>query len=224
VWFVTDDAGTEMKTQRGEDRREKILQVAEAIILQKGFSTTSIEDIMTGAHITKGGFFYHFPGKNELARALVERYIEEDTILFDGLAERAAELTEDPLQQWLLFLNLLAETMANLEDLHPGCLVASFTYESAQLDDAVKALIAEGMLRWREVFRQMLQRAAAAHAMDDSIAKDVSLDELADLLSSVIEGGIIVSRVFRDKMVLAQHIRHYRNYVRLLFRDGPQTS
>lgn len=209
-----------MKTQRGEDRREKILQVAEAIILQKGFSTTSIDDIMTGAHITKGGFFYHFPGKNELARALVERYLEQDTQLFDGLAERAAQLTEDPLQQWLLFLNLLAETMANLEDLHPGCLVASFTYESAQLDDEVKALIVEGMLRWRTFFRQMLEHAAAVHAMDDS----VSLDELADLLSSVIEGGIIVSRVFRDKMVLAQHIRHYRNYVRLLFRDGSQAA
>jgi len=207
-----------MKTQRGEDRREKILQVAEAIILQKGFSTTSIEDIMAGAHITKGGFFYHFPGKNELARALVERYLEQDSKLFDGLWERATELTEDPLQQWLLFLNLLAETMANLEDLHPGCLVASFTYESEQLDDDVKALIAEGMLRWRQFFRQRLDSAAAAYATDEA----VSLDELADLLSSIIEGGIIVSRVFRDKMVLAQHIRQYRNYVRLLFRNGAQ--
>jgi TetR/AcrR family transcriptional regulator, transcriptional repressor for nem operon len=206
-----------MKTQRGEDRREKILQAAEAIILQKGFSATSIEDIMAAAHITKGGFFYHFPGKNELARALVERYLEEDAKLFDGLTQRAAELTEDPLQQWLLFLNLLAETMANLEDLHPGCLVASFTYESAQLDDDVKALIAEGLLRWRQFFRQQLERAAAAYAMDDA----VSLDELADLLSSTIEGGIIVSRVFRDKMVLPQHIRQYRNYIRLMFRDGP---
>lgn len=203
-----------MKTQRGEDRREKILQAAEAIILQKGFSTTSIEDIMAGAHITKGGFFYHFPGKSELARALVERYLEQDSQLFDGLAERAAELTEDPLQQWLLFLNLLAETMANLEDLHPGCLVASFTYESAQVDDDVKALITEGMLRWRRFFLQQLEKAAAVHAMDES----VSLAELADLLSSVIEGGIIVSRVFRDKMILAQHIRQYRNYVKLLFR------
>jgi TetR/AcrR family transcriptional regulator, transcriptional repressor for nem operon len=211
-----------MKTRRGEDRRDKILQVAEAIILQKGFSTTSIEDIMAGAHITKGGFFYHFPGKNELARALVERYLEEDARLFDGLAARAAELTEDPLQQWLLFLNLLAETMANLEDLHPGCLVASFTYESEQLDDEVKALIAEGMLRWRQFFRSQLERAAAAHTIDGSVSQDVSLDELADLLSSIIEGGIIVSRVFRDKMVLAQQIRHYRNYVRLLFRVGSQ--
>jgi len=209
-----------MKTQRGEDRREKILQVAEAIILQKGFSTTSIEDIMAGAHITKGGFFYHFPGKNELARALVERYLEHDSILFDGLARRAAELTEDPLQQWLLFLNLLAETMADLEDLHPGCLVASFTYESEQLDCEVKALITEGVMRWRRLFRGRLEAAAAVYPMDDS----VSLDELADLLSSIIEGAIIVSRVLQDKLVLAQQIRQYRHYNQLLFRKGGQAG
>lgn len=202
-----------MKTQRGEDRREKILRVAETIILSKGFSATSIEDILEQAHITKGGFFYHFHGKGELARALVERYLEEDARLFAALAERAEGLTEDPLQQFLLFLNLLAETMENLEDVHPGCLVASFTYESQQIDDAVKALITEGMLRWRVFFHKQLTRAAARHPL----RYEISLDELADMLSSVIEGGIILSRVFSEKMVLVQQIRHYRNYVRLLF-------
>jgi len=208
----------DMKTQRGEDRREKILQVSEAIILQKGFSATSIDDILDGAHITKGGFFYHFAGKGELARALVERYLEEDAKLFDGLAARAAELTEDPLQQYLLFLNLLAETMENLEDVHPGCLVASFTYESQQMDDTVKALIAESMLRWRQSFRDQLERVTAHHPAGE----EISLDELADMLSAVIEGGIILSRVFRDKMALVRLIRQYRNYIRLLFAGaGP---
>lgn len=205
-----------MKTQRGEDRRLKILDVAEAIILRKGFSATSIEDILEQAHITKGGFFYHFPGKNELARALIERYLEEDEKLFQGLADRAAELTEDPLQQLLLFLNLLAETMENLEDVHPGCLVASFTYESQQLDGIVKALITESMLRWRAFFRHLIARAAASHPP----AQEVSLDELADMLSSTIEGGIILSRVLNDKMALVQMIRHYRNYARMLFITG----
>ena len=40
-----------MKSQRGGDRREKILTEAEAIILKKGFSATSIEDILEKAHI-----------------------------------------------------------------------------------------------------------------------------------------------------------------------------
>ena len=50
----------------------------EAAILAKGFDATSIEEIVAGAEITRSGFFYHFPDKNELARALIERYIEQD--------------------------------------------------------------------------------------------------------------------------------------------------
>lgn len=118
--------------KRGADRREKILRVSEAIILQKGFTATSIEDILQQAHLTKGGFFYHFAGKTELAKALVERYLAADEEFFTGLIDRAASLTEDALQQVLIFLNLMAEAMENLEDVHPGCLVASFTYESHQ--------------------------------------------------------------------------------------------
>lgn len=200
-------------TARGEGRREKILQVAEATILEKGFTGTSIEDILQKAHITKGGFFYHFSGKAELAKSLVERYLETDDRFFTSLSERARSLSEDPLQQMLLFLNLLAEAMEQLEDVHPGCLVASFTYESQQLDDDVKSLIVEGTLRWRALFREQLDLIGEHYQPK----LDISLDELADMLSCTIEGGIILSRILNDKLVLAQQLRQYRNYIKLLF-------
>lgn len=66
------------------------------------------------------------------------RYREQDAFLFSGLFKRAEELTDDPLQQMLIFVKLLAEMMANLEGLHPGCLVDSFTYESHQVNEEVK--------------------------------------------------------------------------------------
>jgi AcrR family transcriptional regulator len=200
-------------TARGEGRREKILQVAEATILEKGFTGTSIEDILQKAHITKGGFFYHFSGKAELAKSLVERYLETDQRFFNSLSERARSLSEDPLQQMLLFLNLMAEAMEQLEDVHPGCLVASFTYESQQLDEDVKSLMVEGTLRWRALFREQLD-LISEHFQPKL---DISLDELADMLSGTIEGGIILSRILNDKLVLAQQLRQYRNYIKLLF-------
>ena len=42
---------------RSNSSRERILACAEAVILQKGFSGTSIEDILEKASITKGGKF-----------------------------------------------------------------------------------------------------------------------------------------------------------------------
>jgi hypothetical protein len=39
------------------------------------------------------------------------------------------------------------------------------------------------------------------------------------MLTSVIEGGIIVSKVFNDPERLVQQILQYRNHIRLLYSD-----
>ena len=200
---------------KGEQTRERILATAEEIILQRGYSGTSIEQVISQASITKGGFFYHFGGKAEMARGLIERYLKQDEVFFTGLAERAGTLTEDPLQQLLIFLKLLAEAMADLPGAHPGCLVASFTYESHQFDDAVRELNAQGLLSWRRIFMTLLDKTIEKYPMNN----DRPLEELADMLTSVVEGGIIMSRCLKDRHILPTQILQYRNYIRLIFGD-----
>ena len=137
-------------------------------------------------------------------------------MFFNGLLDRACELTEDPLQQLLIFLKLLAEAMADLPGAHAGCLVASFTYELNQFDQEIRELNAQGLFSWRRTFSSMLDRAADAYELNS----DESTAELADMLPSVIEGGIILSRCLDDKDILPNHLLQFRQYVRLLF--GPR--
>ena len=198
---------------KGELTREKILAIAESLILQKGFSATSIDEIILQSNITKGGFFYHFSGKNDLARHLIRRYLVQDDIFFKALFERADSLSEDPLQQMLIFVKLMSEAMADLPSGHPGCLVASFTYENLQFDEEILTLMAEGVICWRKLFLTRLENIAARYPMNI----DVSLTELADMLTSIIEGGVIVSRVINDPDVLVRQLLQYRTYLRLLF-------
>ena len=78
---------------KGPDTRTRIMDIAQDAILQKGFDATSIEEIVAAAEITKGGFFYHFPDKNALARALFfnqlgelrDRRFENQTYRASGL-------------------------------------------------------------------------------------------------------------------------------------------
>lgn len=200
---------------KGEQTREHILSTAEGLILNQGYSGTSIEEIIGKAGITKGGFFYHFDGKNDLARKLILRYLEQDERFFTGLVDRSHELTEDPLQQLLIFLKLMAEAMADLPGTHPGCLVASFTYESHQFDDEVRKLNAEGLLSWRHMFLEQFEKVAEKYPMKI----DRPLEELADMLTSVIEGGIVMSRCLDDRDILPNQLLHYRNYIRMVFGD-----
>ena len=97
---------------RGSETRARIMDVAQDSVLTKGFDATSIEEIVAGAEITKSGFFYHFPDKNALAHALIERHIETEDQIFDEIFARAGELADDPLQAMLVGLKLLAELLA----------------------------------------------------------------------------------------------------------------
>ena len=200
---------------KGEATKDRLLDIAERYILQNGFAATSIEDLIKEAGITKGGFFYHFDGKNALAYALMQRYRERDAFLFSGLFKRAEELTDDPLQQMLVFVKLLAEMMSDLEGLHPGCLVASFTYESHQVNEEVRQITADSVMDWRRLFREQLEKIDARYTANS----DTSCDDLADMLSTIIEGGIIVSRALNDPSILVKQLLEYRSYIKLLYAN-----
>ena len=126
--------------RKGAETRERILEIAEASVLAKGFAATSIEEVIAEAGITKSGFFYHFKDKNELARAMLRRYVEANDRLFDDIFERGRQLSDDPLQAFLISLKLLAEIMADLPNGHPGCLIASICYQERLFDREVREL------------------------------------------------------------------------------------
>lgn len=98
--------------RRGRETRKRILELAEAAVLEKGFAATSIDELITAVGITKSGFFYHFRDKGELAKALLQRYLEREDAILDDLFNRAEELNEDPLHGFLVALKLLEEMMA----------------------------------------------------------------------------------------------------------------
>ena len=55
---IDDMAGA--KSKNDTPTREQIMDAAEAAVLAKGFSSTSIEELIAAVGISKSGFFYHF--------------------------------------------------------------------------------------------------------------------------------------------------------------------
>lgn len=203
--------------RRGSETRERLLDLAESSVLAKGFAATSIEELIAGAGITKSGFFYHFKDKGDLAKALLLRYLERDEGLLDELFRRADELNEDPLHGFLVMLKLFAEMMADLPTTHPGCLAASFCYQDQLFNQEIRDLNGEGVLAWRVRFRQRLDLIASVYPP----RVPVDLDDLADMAATLIEGGIILSKVLRDPALLPKQVMLYREFVRAVFAPAP---
>ena len=203
----------EAPTRRRSDTRERLLEVAEAAVLAKGFSATSIDELIAAVGITKSGFFYHFKDKSELARAMMLRYLKHNKAVLDDIFRRADELIEDPLHGFLVGLKLFAEMLANLPEVHPGCLAASFCYQDQLFDREIRQLNAEGLLAWRKRFRERFELIAKRYPP----RRGVDLDALADMAATQVEGGLILGRALRDRTILPRQVMLYRELVRSVF-------
>jgi TetR/AcrR family transcriptional repressor of nem operon len=204
----------EMKVlSKGAQTRERILDIAQDAVLAKGFAGTSLDEIICEAGLTKSGFFYHFRDKNDLAKALLARYLDREQELFGRLFQQADDLSDDPLHSFLIFLKLFADVMGDLPNGHPGCIVASYVYQDHLFSQDVRDLNAEGLLIWRRRFRARLD--AIAERYPPRIGVD--LDTMADMVSSVADGGIILSKCLHDPALLPKQIMHYPAFVKLVF-------
>ena len=205
---------------KGQDTRKRILDVATESVLAKGFGATSIDEIIAATGITKSGFFYHFKDKNELAKAMLQRYLAEDERIYDDLFGRAQALMDDPLQSFLLGLKLLSEVFADMPNGHPGCLVAASCISERCFDREIQDINKQAALQWRHRFHGMLNAISAKYPPREA----VDIDQLADMVSAVIEGGIVMSKALREPAILVQQTLVLRTFVRMMFAPQPSAQ
>jgi AcrR family transcriptional regulator len=62
--------------------RLSLLQKAFDLIYQKGYQSTSIDDIIATTQVTKGAFFYHFKNKEEMGLAMINEIMYPSMIAF----------------------------------------------------------------------------------------------------------------------------------------------
>jgi TetR/AcrR family transcriptional repressor of nem operon len=189
------------------------MDAAQALIMGRGLAGTSIDMVLEQAGMTKGAFFYHFKSKNELAKALIHRYAEQDHAHIEAQMTRAEKLSHDPLQQVLIFIGLLQEESEQLVSPEGGCLIASYMYQFDDLEPEVREICAQSVF----MLRQRLGEKYTVIIDKYPPRVPVKPAELADALVSAFEGAFILMRVLQDPGQLYEQLAHYRNYIELLF-------
>jgi AcrR family transcriptional regulator len=62
--------------ERSEKSRQQILDAALKLFSHKGYGATSVRDIAEAADLSKGNVYHHFPDKETIFRALLDRYFQ----------------------------------------------------------------------------------------------------------------------------------------------------
>jgi len=146
---------------KGEDRRQRILAVAERMLARNGWRSTSLAQIARAAGVTPAGLLHHFESKEQLLNAVLDaRDTDDDTHadragdLFEQIS-RVAERFERAPELVGTFTVLLVENIAPDAPLHDRLLKR----QQAAVD-IVTEIIRRGQLTGR--YRQDINAALKA--------------------------------------------------------------
>jgi TetR/AcrR family transcriptional repressor of nem operon len=197
----------------GTKTRERILDSAERLILEQGLSATSVDAVIADSSTSKGAFFHHFPTKNHLARALVERYAAHDVGFLEEFMGRAEAESDDPAEQVVAFIRMFEGAADELVAQQPSCLYVSYIYDKQLFDDGTNDVIVDAVVTWRDRLEAKLRAAAERRPP----AADVDLAALADHVFTTFEGAFVLTRALGDPGVMRRQLALLRQYVALLY-------
>ncbi len=82
------------RQQRAEETRSHLLQAAEECFARLGYDATGVAEICARAGVSKGAFYHHFPSKQAVFLALLDRWLGELDLQMVAARERAANFPE----------------------------------------------------------------------------------------------------------------------------------
>ena len=140
-------------SKKPEERKNEILDNAEKLFGTKGYSKTTINDILLAVGIAKGTFYYYFKSKEEVMDAIVMRFIDNGIENIKAIAQNKNLNAKEKLFQIIMFKSpdipqkepiLEQFHQASNAEMHQKSLVQSILRLTPILTDVVEQGIEEG--------------------------------------------------------------------------------
>ncbi len=128
--------------------RDRILDALETLLLDKGMSQVTLENVAAAAGVSKGGLLYHFKSKDALLAGLVRRLGERST---EQLGQAVAQ--GKSVAEWYLQTPNPQNDSDALElALYRSMVAAMRTVEGPPTpdDDEVQRAVADVMTSWKD--------------------------------------------------------------------------
>jgi AcrR family transcriptional regulator len=185
--------------------KERLLSVATRLFARHGFESTSVQDIVDAAGVTKGAMYHYYDSKDDLLAEVYHRLLSMQTEHLDEIAagpgtpeERLRAAAADVVQTSLDNLDDLIVFFRSLHML-PEDKQAQVRAERRRYQDKFRALVDEGVAAG--TFRSDISSDIVVHfflsvvnQLGSWFKPDGSLSpaQVADLFTELLIGGLAV--------------------------------
>jgi TetR/AcrR family transcriptional repressor of nem operon len=189
--------------------RQKLLDAAVAVIREKGYVATTVDELCDRADVAKGSFFHHFNGKEALGVAAANYWFETAGALFASAPYHALK---DPLDRVLGYIDFRRGLiMGDVPEF--TCLVGTMVQEIYETHPAIRdachdSIYGHAATLEPDIAEAMKQRGTSG----DWTAKSLALHT-----QTVLQGAFILAKAEGGTDIAISSIDHLRRYVELLF-------
>lgn len=196
--------------------KNKLVEDGLRVVHQRGFSASSVRDIVQAAGVPQGSFTNHFSSKEAFGLEVIDAYYAMTSASVRATLRNDALPPLARLREWIT--NQL--TFLERDQMRKGCLYGNMSAEASEHSEPIRARIA-GIFAENEASVAYCLRAAVAAK---ELPADTDVDEIAGFIVSSLQGAILVSKSFRTPAAVERFLRVLFGVVLRTGEDEPKTK
>jgi TetR/AcrR family transcriptional repressor of nem operon len=193
------------KYQKSEKTQKKIIKAAAFLFNRRGYAGTSIHDIMEATGLSRGCIYGQFKNKQEIAMSAFQ-YNIKNMFGFSALKVKRAGTSIKKLYCMLDF---------HLDNYGKGpykygCPILNTSIEVDDTNREILEIVHKAVNSWRLFIIKIIKAGIKKGEIKDSI----NPDEFAVKYISLVEGGIFLSKIYKNADPLKKNIDYLKKIIR----------
>ena len=189
--------------------RARLVEAGRYLFWAKGYAATGLAEILDRAEANSGSFYHYFDSKDALLRTVLETYV---ALLEPHILAPVREAHRDPIAQVFALLDGYRERLRSTACQY-GCPIGRLALEIDPENTPAHALIAANFRAWTTAVEACLRAADIPKPHD-----------VATLVLTVMEGGVMQARAFRSIDPFDACVRQLRRHLRTLETSKEEKS
>lgn len=195
------------KTSEDYERtKQRLLEVGLSFFEQKGYNATGLQEIATGAEISKGSFYTYFSSKADFGVNVIRHYTDNSLRQWLHMLDEATEAEDAYSALSTTFLQITE--MYKEADIKKGCLLGNLSAEISASSEACRIELHESV----DSYRAIITKHIAIGQSMGSVRDDLPAERLAELIWDCWQGSLL-------RMKIEKSVEPVTNDLALLFES-----
>lgn len=179
-----------MKAALKQDSRTAMLETGMNIMLEKGYTNTGIQEILSALGIPKGSFYHYFDSKENYAVEVIRHYEQKYTAELEQVLSDAAR---SPLAR-LRHLCESGKARLSTQDWRKGCLIGNLGQEMSDQSEILRRELSIIITKWRRMIASCILEGQQV----GEIKQCWNADALAELFQCGWMGAVLRAKTVKN--------------------------